>query len=215
MDCLPSNDVSLRRVVGKYLARGRYLSPEQLEQALSPFTPFRGLAAFYLSVAARFKPASGAHRHDVERLAMGVSSDNGSISIAIPRAGRPLVITSAMPAARSARAACCARGVKTLSSVTSVPSTSARRSEIVVDGGTSCVISRLCYRLARCSANSVHRAVLVERMAGGASTKEAPAARRFAGLAPSAPAKAAEVSRVAGASDRIIRRSASSRRRDT
>jgi DNA-3-methyladenine glycosylase II len=53
MDCLPSSDVSLRRVVGKYFARGHYLSAEQLEQALSPFTPFRGLAAFYLSVAAR------------------------------------------------------------------------------------------------------------------------------------------------------------------
>jgi DNA-3-methyladenine glycosylase II len=81
MDCLPSNDVSLRRVVGKYLARGRYLSPEQLEQALSPFTPFRGLAAFYLSVAARFKPASGAHRHDVERLLPGpMSADVHSIT---------------------------------------------------------------------------------------------------------------------------------------
>jgi DNA-3-methyladenine glycosylase II len=55
MDCLPSNDVSLRRVVGNYLARGRYLSAEQLEQALAPFTPFRGLAAFYLSVAARVR----------------------------------------------------------------------------------------------------------------------------------------------------------------
>ena len=52
-DCLPSGDTGLRRVVGKYLARGRYLSSKQLEQALSPFTPFRALAAFYLSVAAR------------------------------------------------------------------------------------------------------------------------------------------------------------------
>ena len=30
-DCLPSDDTSLRRVVGKYLARGQYLSPKQLE----------------------------------------------------------------------------------------------------------------------------------------------------------------------------------------
>ena len=57
-DCLPSGDTGLRRVVGKYLARGRYLSPKQLEQALSPFTPFRALAAFYLSVAARLKPGN-------------------------------------------------------------------------------------------------------------------------------------------------------------
>ena len=52
-DCLPSADVGLRRAAGQYFARGRQLSPEQLEQALLPFTPFRGLAAFYLSVAAR------------------------------------------------------------------------------------------------------------------------------------------------------------------
>ena len=52
-DCLPSEDVNLRRAVGKYFSRGLSLSPKQLEQALLPFTPFRGLAAFYLSVAAR------------------------------------------------------------------------------------------------------------------------------------------------------------------
>ena len=52
-DCLPSDDVGLRRAAGEYFARGRQLSPEQLERALLPFTPFRGLAAFYLSVAAR------------------------------------------------------------------------------------------------------------------------------------------------------------------
>ena len=52
-DCLPSADVGLRRAAGQYFARGRQLSPEQLEQALLPFTPFRGLAAFYLSVATR------------------------------------------------------------------------------------------------------------------------------------------------------------------
>ena len=53
-DCLPSDDVGLRRAAGEYFARGRQLSPEQLERALLPFTPFRGLAAFYLSVAARY-----------------------------------------------------------------------------------------------------------------------------------------------------------------
>jgi DNA-3-methyladenine glycosylase II len=52
-DCLPSDDVGLRRAVGEYFSRGRQLSPEQLERALLPFAPFRGLAAFYLSVAAR------------------------------------------------------------------------------------------------------------------------------------------------------------------
>ena len=52
-DCLPSDDVGLRRAVGEYFSRGRQLSPEQLERTLLPFAPFRGLAAFYLSVAAR------------------------------------------------------------------------------------------------------------------------------------------------------------------
>jgi DNA-3-methyladenine glycosylase II len=58
-DCLASDDVGLRRVVGKYLACGRRLTPEELEQALSPFAPFRGLAAYYLAVHAR-------HPHNAE-----------------------------------------------------------------------------------------------------------------------------------------------------
>jgi 3-methyladenine DNA glycosylase/8-oxoguanine DNA glycosylase len=52
-DCLPSADVGLRWAAGEFFARGRQLSPERLERALLPFTPFRGLAAFCLSVAAR------------------------------------------------------------------------------------------------------------------------------------------------------------------
>lgn len=57
-DCLPSDDVNLRRVVGRYFSRGLNLTPSQLEQALLPFAPFRGLAAFYLSVAARLHEVS-------------------------------------------------------------------------------------------------------------------------------------------------------------
>lgn len=49
-DCLPSDDVGLRRTISTYLSRRRRLSPRQLERALSPFAPFRGLAAFYLAV---------------------------------------------------------------------------------------------------------------------------------------------------------------------
>jgi DNA-3-methyladenine glycosylase II len=49
-DCLPSDDVGLRRAIGRYLSHGRRLNPEQLERALAPFKPFRGLAAFYLAV---------------------------------------------------------------------------------------------------------------------------------------------------------------------
>jgi 3-methyladenine DNA glycosylase/8-oxoguanine DNA glycosylase len=58
-DCLASDDIGLRRVVGKYLACRRRLSPEELEQALSPFTPFRGLAAYYLAVHARKRDNPG------------------------------------------------------------------------------------------------------------------------------------------------------------
>ncbi len=62
--------------------------------------------------------------------ATGVRSANGSISIAMPRGGRPLVIAKPMPAPCRACTAAAARRVSTLSAVTSVPSTSASTSEI-------------------------------------------------------------------------------------
>lgn len=53
---LPSTDISLQKVVGHYLARdGQRLTPERLERALAPFRPYQGLAAFYLSVAYRWR----------------------------------------------------------------------------------------------------------------------------------------------------------------
>jgi DNA-3-methyladenine glycosylase II len=58
-DCLASDDIGLRRVVGKYLACGRRLTPEELEHVLLPFTPFRGLAAYYLAVHARHRDDPG------------------------------------------------------------------------------------------------------------------------------------------------------------
>ena len=67
-DCLPSQDVGLRRVVGTYLARGRYLSPKQLEKALLPFVPFRGLAAFYLAVDARLYASPHGVRVPIQEL---------------------------------------------------------------------------------------------------------------------------------------------------
>ena len=62
--------------------------------------------------------------------ATGVRSANGSINIAMPRGGRPLVMAKAMPAVWSAFTAAAARGVSTFSAVTRVPSTSARTREI-------------------------------------------------------------------------------------
>src|SRR6202007_2801357 len=50
---------------------------------------------------------------------------NGSISMAIPRGGRPLVMLNSIPACRRCETALAARSVSTFSCVTSVPSTSA------------------------------------------------------------------------------------------
>jgi DNA-3-methyladenine glycosylase II len=58
-DSLPSGDVGLQRVVGGYFGGGRRLAAAELEQALSPFKPFRGLAAFYLAVHWRLRRAVG------------------------------------------------------------------------------------------------------------------------------------------------------------
>ncbi len=65
-DCLPSDDVGLRRTIGRYLWHGRRLSPEQLERTLAGFTPFRGLAAFYLAVDWRLQQHKAAS-HDNRR----------------------------------------------------------------------------------------------------------------------------------------------------
>src|SRR5215471_10375280 len=62
--------------------------------------------------------------------AIGVVSPSGSMSIDMPRGGRPLVIAKSIPACLSFPTAAMARSVRTLSWVTSVPSTSARRSLI-------------------------------------------------------------------------------------
>jgi DNA-3-methyladenine glycosylase II len=57
-DCLPAEDVGLRRVAGRYLAGGARLSPQDLRAVLAPFAPYRSLAAYYLAVHARlFRPA--------------------------------------------------------------------------------------------------------------------------------------------------------------
>src|SRR5690348_6794833 len=52
------------------------------------------------------------------------------MSIDMPRGGRPLVMAKSIPASRSLATAATARSVRTLSWVTSVPSTSARSSRI-------------------------------------------------------------------------------------
>jgi DNA-3-methyladenine glycosylase II len=47
-DRVPVDDLGIRSVVGRYLGRGQRLSPQGTMRKLSPFKPYRGLAAFYL-----------------------------------------------------------------------------------------------------------------------------------------------------------------------
>ncbi len=47
-DSVPVDDLGVRTIAGKYLGDGRRMSPQELEKALKPFAPYRGLAAFYL-----------------------------------------------------------------------------------------------------------------------------------------------------------------------
>ena len=52
-DCLPADDLAIGAVVGRYLGDGSRASAGQVEQLLAPFTPYRGIAAFYLEAHAR------------------------------------------------------------------------------------------------------------------------------------------------------------------
>ncbi len=57
-DSVPVDDLAVRSVVGKYLGDGSRASAAQVSERLSPFTPYRGLAAFYLLVHDRLKEAN-------------------------------------------------------------------------------------------------------------------------------------------------------------
>jgi DNA-3-methyladenine glycosylase II len=47
-DRVPAEDLGIRSIVGRYFGRGQRLSPQGTMRKLSPFKPYRGLAAFYL-----------------------------------------------------------------------------------------------------------------------------------------------------------------------
>jgi len=55
-DAVPVDDLAVRTIVGKYLGDGSRMTPEQVEGALTPFVPYRGLAVFYLLVYHRLAP---------------------------------------------------------------------------------------------------------------------------------------------------------------
>ena len=48
IDSVPADDLAVRSVVGKYLGKGEKMSETQVLKAIKPFSPFRGLAVFYL-----------------------------------------------------------------------------------------------------------------------------------------------------------------------
>jgi len=55
-DAVPVDDLAVRTIVGKYLGDGSRMTAEQVEGALTPFAPFRGIAVFYLLVHHRLAP---------------------------------------------------------------------------------------------------------------------------------------------------------------
>jgi DNA-3-methyladenine glycosylase II len=58
-DRVPADDLGIRSIVGRYLGRGQRLSPEGTMRKLSPFKPYRGLAAFYMLAYERLSSGSG------------------------------------------------------------------------------------------------------------------------------------------------------------
>ncbi|MBN1153121.1 MAG: DNA-3-methyladenine glycosylase 2 family protein [Dehalococcoidia bacterium] len=58
-DSVPTGDVAIRDVVGKYLGDGLRTSSAGVEELLEPFRPYRGLLAFYLLVYRRLERVDG------------------------------------------------------------------------------------------------------------------------------------------------------------
>jgi DNA-3-methyladenine glycosylase II len=47
VDSVPSDDLGIRTIIGQYLGTGSRMSAAEVEDALEPFRPYRGLAMFY------------------------------------------------------------------------------------------------------------------------------------------------------------------------
>ena len=61
-DSVPTGDIAIRDVVGKYLGDGLRTTSAGVEVLLEPCRPYRGLLAFYLLVYRRLERAAGAMR---------------------------------------------------------------------------------------------------------------------------------------------------------
>ena len=55
VDCVPTDDLAVRSIVGRYLGDGKRMSEAQVSSAIEPFAQFRGLAVFYLLAHDRLK----------------------------------------------------------------------------------------------------------------------------------------------------------------
>lgn len=61
-DSVPTGDIAIRDVVGKYLGDGLRTSSSGVEELLEPFRPYRGLLAFYLLVYRRLERMASVRR---------------------------------------------------------------------------------------------------------------------------------------------------------
>jgi DNA-3-methyladenine glycosylase II len=59
VDVVPADDLGLQKLIGFYLGDGKRLTALQVREAMEPFAPYRGLAAFYLMVHYRLYQTSG------------------------------------------------------------------------------------------------------------------------------------------------------------
>jgi DNA-3-methyladenine glycosylase II len=53
VDSVPSDDLGIRTILGQYLGEGSRMSAAEVEDALEPFRPYRGLAMFYFLADSR------------------------------------------------------------------------------------------------------------------------------------------------------------------
>ena len=58
-DCVPADDLAVRRTLGGYLGDGDRMTAAQVRKGLEPYAPFRGIATFYLLAHARLRGSLG------------------------------------------------------------------------------------------------------------------------------------------------------------
>jgi DNA-3-methyladenine glycosylase II len=66
-DCVPIDDLAIRRVVGEYLADNQRITSLEVVQRLEPFRPYRGLVAFYLLAEHRLNSIGGTYLYPRNR----------------------------------------------------------------------------------------------------------------------------------------------------